>query len=129
MIINESLDHGTQIPYIKKAVELGYEVMVLNTNDNYRGRNIIRGSGNPSEHAITVFKDYIMQNSPESIAIVGHSYGGQVITELVAEFPEYFEDRVFGIAFTDSVHRGASGKAGVILNKVTIILLYITTRF
>lgn len=34
LIINENLDKGTQIPYIKRAMQEDYEVMVLNTNLN-----------------------------------------------------------------------------------------------
>ncbi|XP_078735223.1 cotranscriptional regulator ARB2A homolog [Lampetra fluviatilis] len=34
LIINDCLDSGTQIPYIKRAMEEGYGVVVLNTNDN-----------------------------------------------------------------------------------------------
>ena len=34
LIINDNLDCGTQLPFIKKAVEDGYGVMVLNTNLN-----------------------------------------------------------------------------------------------
>lgn len=36
LIINDSLESGTQIPYIKKAKKAGYAVLVMNTNDNYR---------------------------------------------------------------------------------------------
>ena len=36
LIINDNLNSGTQIPYVKKARELGYGVIVLNTNDNHR---------------------------------------------------------------------------------------------
>ncbi|XP_030049249.1 cotranscriptional regulator ARB2A isoform X3 [Microcaecilia unicolor] len=35
LIINEDLDSGTQIPYIKRAMEEGYGVIVLNSNENY----------------------------------------------------------------------------------------------
>ncbi|XP_075449241.1 cotranscriptional regulator ARB2A isoform X1 [Ascaphus truei] len=35
LIINEDLDSGTQIPYIKRAMEEGYAVIVLNPNENY----------------------------------------------------------------------------------------------
>ncbi|XP_066195911.1 cotranscriptional regulator ARB2A isoform X4 [Sylvia atricapilla] len=35
LIINEDLDSGTQIPYIKRAIEEGYGVIVLNPNENY----------------------------------------------------------------------------------------------
>ncbi|KAG8456378.1 hypothetical protein GDO86_002237 [Hymenochirus boettgeri] len=35
LIINEDLDSGTQIPYIKRAIKEGYAVIVLNPNENY----------------------------------------------------------------------------------------------
>ncbi|XP_070599140.1 cotranscriptional regulator ARB2A isoform X3 [Erythrolamprus reginae] len=35
LIINEDLHSGTQIPYIKRAIEEGYGVIVLNPNENY----------------------------------------------------------------------------------------------
>lgn len=43
LIINDSLFTGTQIPYIRKAKDLGYGLFVLNTNDNVR---IIKGKPN-----------------------------------------------------------------------------------
>lgn len=36
LIINDTLDSGTQIPFIKEAQKNGYGVLVMNTNDNYR---------------------------------------------------------------------------------------------
>ncbi|MBN3300120.1 F172A protein, partial [Amia calva] len=35
LIINEDLDSGTQIPFIRRAVEEGYGVIVLNPNENF----------------------------------------------------------------------------------------------
>ncbi|XP_037656645.1 cotranscriptional regulator FAM172A isoform X5 [Choloepus didactylus] len=35
LIINEDLDSGTQIPFIKRALDEGYGVIVLNPNENY----------------------------------------------------------------------------------------------
>ncbi|XP_049619940.1 cotranscriptional regulator ARB2A homolog isoform X1 [Syngnathus scovelli] len=35
LIINQDLDSGTQIPFITRAIEEGYSVMVLNPNENY----------------------------------------------------------------------------------------------
>ncbi|XP_053557465.1 cotranscriptional regulator FAM172A [Bombina bombina] len=35
LIINEDLDSGTQIPYIKRAIKEGYAVIVMNPNENY----------------------------------------------------------------------------------------------
>ena len=36
LIINNSLKEGTQLPYIQRALQAGYGVLVLNTNDNRR---------------------------------------------------------------------------------------------
>ncbi|KAM8886413.1 cotranscriptional regulator ARB2A homolog isoform 3-T3 [Spinachia spinachia] len=35
LIINQDLDSGTQIPFITRAIDEGYGVMVLNPNENY----------------------------------------------------------------------------------------------
>ena len=35
MIINDSLDSGTQIPFIKRGQKEGYGILVMNTNDNF----------------------------------------------------------------------------------------------
>ncbi|ETN58740.1 hypothetical protein AND_009722 [Anopheles darlingi] len=108
LIINDCLDSGTQIPYINRGRELGYEVVLLNTNDNYRTvggkRKPIRGSRNPTEHAATVLEQYIRASDPEAVAIVAHSYGGVVTVELAQRYPEFFKEKVFAVGFTDSVH-------------------------
>ena len=36
LIINNGLKEGSQLPYIRRAREAGYGVLVLNTNDNRR---------------------------------------------------------------------------------------------
>ena len=36
LIMNEDLDVGTAIPEIMMALEQGYGVLVMNTNDNHR---------------------------------------------------------------------------------------------
>ncbi|XP_050070300.1 FAM172 family protein homolog CG10038 [Anopheles maculipalpis] len=121
LIINDCLDSGTQIPYINKGRELGYDVLLLNTNDNYRtvkggARKPIRGSRNPTEHAVTVLEKYIRASNPESVAIVAHSYGGVVTVELAQRYPEFFRDKVFAVGFTDSVH--ASSLVPEVLKKI-----------
>lgn len=86
LIINESLGHGTQIPYINEAKKRGYEVLVLNTNDNERNGEAIKGHSSPSAHAISVWKELIANANIDRIAIVAHSYGGVVTMDLVREF-------------------------------------------
>lgn len=109
LVINDSLDSGTQIPFIKKAQEEGYGVVVMNTNDNYRvntkkKRDRIRGSENPENHALYVWDNYIKKCKSKHIALVVHSYGGCVTTALFMRRKEEFIKRVFAVAMTDSVH-------------------------
>ncbi|XP_035211785.1 cotranscriptional regulator FAM172A homolog [Stegodyphus dumicola] len=109
LIINDSLNSGTQLPFIKRAKGLGYGVIVLNTNDNGReySRNIIkiRGNESPENHGNYVWRNLILTKAAaKHIAIVAHSYGGIVAVNMCKTFPESFRERVIAIAFTDSPH-------------------------
>ncbi|CAH0399589.1 unnamed protein product [Chilo suppressalis] len=105
LIINENLDKGTQIPYIKKAIAKDYGVMILNTNDNYQadGKKI-KNSSNAEEHAKYVWDTYVAKAKASSIVIVAHSYGGVVTVTLADQLKYDFERQVKAIVFTDSVH-------------------------
>ena len=35
LIMNDNLDKGSQLPYIRRALKDGWELMVLNTNMNH----------------------------------------------------------------------------------------------
>lgn len=100
LIINHSLEHGTQIPYIRKAKELGYEVLITNTNDVTPAPE----NSNPMEHAAYVWKHFVEKSKPESVAVVAHSYGGVVAMDLVSKFLKFFRSNVFAIGLSDSVH-------------------------
>ncbi|CAG9566328.1 unnamed protein product [Danaus chrysippus] len=113
LIINDCLDTGTQIPYIKKAQAKGYGIIVLNSNDNFRGDNKISHSSSAEEHANYVWKTYIKPTKAASILIVAHSYGGILTVLLADKEKKEFEKRVKAIAFTDSVH----GYSGVKISK------------
>ncbi|XP_071039132.1 cotranscriptional regulator ARB2A homolog isoform X2 [Parasteatoda tepidariorum] len=109
LIINDCLNSGTQMPYIKRAKGLGYGVIVLNTNDNkqeIKGVNHkIRGCESPESHANYVWKNVIMAKAAAKyIAIVAHSYGGIVTVNMCRTFPDSFQEKVIAIAFTDSPH-------------------------
>ncbi|XP_037954347.1 FAM172 family protein homolog CG10038 [Teleopsis dalmanni] len=110
LIINNSIDHGTQIPYIKQAKSLGYDILITNTNDNYRiidgVKKSVSGLSTPSDHAAYVWENFVISSNPESVAIVAHSAGGGVTIELARRFPDFFKQKVFGVAFTDSAHFG-----------------------
>lgn len=110
LIINQSVDHGTQIPYIKRAIELGYDVLVTNTNLKYNIKDDecveIKGSESPEAHIKTVWNELIEPaiDTIESFAIVAHSYGGVVAVSMPDLSPTEFKKKCFGVAFTDSVH-------------------------
>lgn len=108
LIINNSLESGTQIPAIKRAQDLGYAVLVLNINDNYRfigGRSVkIQGSGNPEEHIDYVWQNYIKQTNPRNIVINAHSYGGYLTLNLATRYFSDFRNTVFAITMSDSTH-------------------------
>lgn len=108
LIINDSLKAGTQIPYIERARDQNYEVLIMNTNLNTYTKNgkqkEIKGSGSPLEHAETVWQKLVLGSNPESISIVAHSYGGVVTVDLAKRHEDYFKEKVFAVGFTDSVH-------------------------
>lgn len=121
LIINNSLDQGTQISYIKDAINLGLGVVVFNTNQNHivDQDNVLReitGSSTPEEHASTVWKQLISPAQATNIIIVAHSYGGVVNIALAESEKQEFLTRVKGIYLTDSVHYSGLTKSAE-LNK------------
>uniref|UniRef100_A0A336LLT8 CSON001860 protein n=1 Tax=Culicoides sonorensis TaxID=179676 RepID=A0A336LLT8_CULSO len=108
LIINDCLNAGTQLPYIERAVKENYEVLIMNTNLNSvmkdGKRKDIKGSETPTKHADTVWKKFVIDSNPESVAIVAHSYGGVVTVDLANRYPTFFKEKVFAVGFTDSVH-------------------------
>lgn len=109
LTINNSIDVGTQIPYLQLARREGYAVLVLNPNDNYRVVNnqkqIIKGSENAVAHASSVWETYLRETKAKNIAIVGHSYGGEIAKCLFDKYKEDFKERVFAVALTSSTHK------------------------
>ncbi|CAF0993057.1 unnamed protein product [Didymodactylos carnosus] len=111
LIMNEGLEIGSQIPYIKRAMSLNYGVIVTNTNYNtveshrsMRNRSLrpIRGSESAAEHGSYVWKHFVEKSKAKHLAIMAHSYGGAVVLHLAHEYKKDFKQRVFAIALTDS---------------------------
>lgn len=103
LTLEESISSGTQIPYIKHATKSGYDVLVTNTNFNFRDKE---GSPTAEQHADTVWHNVITPNfeTIDSFAIVAHSYGGTVAISLMNKYPRHFREKCFGIGLSDSVH-------------------------
>lgn len=120
LIINHSLDHGTQLPYIRRAMALGYDILVTNTNENYRHGAPLEGSQNAVAHGRLVWEQFIGgQDNASRVAIVAHSFGGVVTLDLANKFGKEFKEKVFAVGFTDSVHGSSPSAAAQILNEVT----------
>lgn len=108
LIMNDCLDSGTQLPYIKWGMENGYGIIVANTNINSvkvgKNRRRIRGSESPEDHMDYLWNHFVKPSKAKNIAIVAHSYGGVSTLYLVNKYLDQFRERVFAMAFTDSVH-------------------------
>ena len=106
LMINQSLQAGSQLPFILTAQNRGFHVIVTNTNQNVDMESeigLVRGSDTPEEHVSYVWHNFIKNSEYQSIFIVAHSYGGKVIMDLVRK-EKCVRDKVTAMALTDSVH-------------------------
>jgi len=107
LIINHSLESGSQIPYIREAKKNGYGVVILNTNQNSdieSGKGTVRGSESPEDHFVYVWDKIINVKKVKDIAIMAHSYGGVVVVNCALKRLGEVKDKVFAVAMSDSVH-------------------------
>jgi len=108
LIINDSLDTGTMLPFIERAISQGYGILILNCNQNERPNKKgvvkpIRNSEDPEAHTMYVWENIVSKAPARHIAVIAHSYGGYVSVETAKLLPS-FRDRVFALCLTDSVH-------------------------
>ncbi|XP_030374329.1 FAM172 family protein homolog CG10038-like [Scaptodrosophila lebanonensis] len=118
------LIHGLgALPYIRRAQKLGYDIVVTNTNDNMRYFVGVYTStdevANPMQHANFVWEKIVMASKPQSVAIIAHSYGGHLAMFLSRQHQEFFKEKVFAIALTDSAHYDVPKDSREYLQKVT----------
>ncbi|CAI2169373.1 11202_t:CDS:10 [Funneliformis geosporum] len=113
VIINDSLELGTMFPYIKKAQDLKWGIIIFNPNANIgrvtkNGEVIgfarIKGSESPQDHCLYVWDRFVRKTIAKRILIVAHSFGGICTSYMIDHFANDFRSRVKGIALTDSVH-------------------------
>merc|ERR1719348_1741061 len=88
LIINEDLDKGTMLPFIKYFLKESYGVLVMNTNHNKDAetQERIPDHEDPESHARTVWSSMVSNSKAESIVIIAHSYGGVVVMDLASHF-------------------------------------------
>ncbi|KAJ4459512.1 putative UPF0528 protein [Paratrimastix pyriformis] len=111
LCINDTLETGSILPYLRKAAELGWGVVVFNPNLNAGvapgGERVpIEGSSQPEEHTATVWDRVVKSRCAQArdMVIVAHSYGGICSVSLLQQREAEILPRLRAIAFTDSVH-------------------------
>ncbi|CAF1330919.1 unnamed protein product [Adineta ricciae] len=103
LIINENIHVGSQFEYILHAKQLGFAVIVTNTNLNTdESTRFIRGSETAEQHGCYVWENFVRQSVARHICIVAHSYGGAVMLEMASRYTPDFDKRVFAVVLTDS---------------------------
>ncbi|XP_031553672.1 cotranscriptional regulator FAM172A-like, partial [Actinia tenebrosa] len=104
LIINENLESGTMMPYIEKALEEGFGVILTNGNHNMDSNDRpIQGSESAQDHFVYVWNKFIKDAKAEHIVIVAHSLGGEVVLHGLREIDEA-RRRINAVAFTHSTH-------------------------
>ena len=108
--MNETLDLGSVIPFVKRGASEGYSCIVLNPNLNYdTNERLIRGSESMEEHCVYVWENFIRKCPAKRLYIVAHSAGGYCTSVLLHDFTAEFTSRVQMVALTDSwMHAGYS---------------------
>eukprot|EP01094_Clydonella_sp_ATCC50884_P023062 TRINITY_DN5431_c0_g2_i3.p1 TRINITY_DN5431_c0_g2~~TRINITY_DN5431_c0_g2_i3.p1 ORF type:complete len:274 (-),score=80.16 TRINITY_DN5431_c0_g2_i3:273-1094(-) len=131
LCINDSLNTGSILPYLKEAHARGWATVVMNPNQWTDDRELpddpdfdasvflstekrarskpverrrIRCSSNPSEHCQYVWEEIASKSPARDVLIVAHSAGGPCTLSLLRHAKESLVPRVRAIAFTDSVH-------------------------
>ncbi|XP_053788204.1 putative protein FAM172B [Vidua chalybeata] len=125
-IVSEGLKHGTQIPFIKMALQSHWEVIVLNPNDNFTDLNTEkerfsareealtftqsvcwipkRGSSSPEVHSVYVWDHFIAKSAARNVAFIAHGYGGLVFVDLLVQRKCEVMNKVCSVVFIDSTH-------------------------
>lgn len=109
VIVNDSLDKGSILPYVERFRAEGYGVLVMNTNrrtdPDEPGGRVVACSTSPIDHGRYVWRTFVQPAAARCIAIVAHSYGGVVASAILKDEHTLLRpERVRAVAFTDSVH-------------------------
>ncbi|KAF6036826.1 hypothetical protein EB796_004864 [Bugula neritina] len=116
LLLNDSIDKGTQLPYIRKGLANGWGIIVMNPNDNYP----LEGCRDANEHARYVWKHFIEgQLNIKKIAIVAHSAGGGIVSHLLQAYTQDFHRRVLAIAFTEATYSKVPSSSQKYVESVT----------
>ena len=102
--INESLEMGSMLPFLKFAQEQNMEVIIFNPNKRTDHKKLIPRISSLEHHSQYVWSTFVSPSPMSEIYIVAHSCGGPSTMHLVNSFWDEFKSKVVGIGFTDTVH-------------------------
>ncbi|XGW17156.1 hypothetical protein V3C99_002063 [Haemonchus contortus] len=95
LILNESLETGSQIPYIQSALKNGWGVVVCSTNTDEQIHNYA------CQHLCAVYEKLLKDSQIERFFVIAHSRGGP---DFANAFLNFQQDRRFTVVcLTDSV--------------------------
>jgi len=105
LCINKDLQQGTMLPFIHKAREQEYGVIVLNPNYNEDHGKRVPGSETPDRHVAHVWKHLVRGRCKDDapVDIIAHSNGGRATLQFLGSHGEA-AGRIRRIVFTDSYH-------------------------
>ena len=115
--INENIYLGSMIPYVKKALENKWSIIIYNPNerrDFINKYNIIKEFPTMEKHSLYVYNNIVKTNNNiKEIYIVAHSMGGECTVQILLDNKEdLLSGKIKKIAFTDSVHGSSYNKLG-----------------
>ncbi|XP_053242201.1 putative protein FAM172B [Podarcis raffonei] len=137
VIVHEGLQHGSQIPFIIKALQCSWGVIVLNPNDNFIELKTEqeclslsekkdstcplqlpltvpkRESSSPEEHTSYVWDHFISKSKAEKVAFIAHGYGGLVFIDLLMQRTSEVMNKVGAVALIDSAHHTPHQTQGI----------------
>ncbi|KAL6727859.1 hypothetical protein Aduo_009699 [Ancylostoma duodenale] len=95
LILNESLEVGSQIPYIRRALVNDWGVVVCSTNTDEEFRDY------PRHHLCSVYEQLLKDSTIQRFFVVAHSRGGPDIAHTLSHFKN--ENRFELVCLTDSI--------------------------
>ncbi|KAI9322310.1 hypothetical protein BX666DRAFT_1893688 [Dichotomocladium elegans] len=118
VMCDETIYSGSMLDVSRRAIEKGYEVMILNPNGIYWYDNkaqemppkthmnfiTVPENGSPEEHCCYVLRNFILKSKANRIAAITVGWGGYNLTEMLNENGDFFKNRVLAVAMADSTH-------------------------
>lgn len=108
--MNDNLTLGSMIPYVERAQNLKYSIIIFNPNERFdvdNGTIEIPEFTTMEKHSLYVYENIVKKNKNiKEIYIVAHSYGGVCTMEILKKNIKDLENgKIKKIGFTDSAHK------------------------